>query len=261
LAALLRELMKTLERQYQFPVDIEFTASVSDEARPGVRLALLQCRPQSLRLPDARGRQGLPADVADEDKIFSTRRLVPDGLIERIRYVVYVDPRAYSAAPDQATRLEVARLIGRLNQRLEGETFVLAGPGRWGSGNIDLGVKVTYADIYNTRALIEITFTQGDHVPEPSYGTHFFQDLVEARIYPLALYPDDPDAIFQAAFFDDAPDALAGLLLETDGAAERLPARRCVKVIDVPATQAGHYLNIAMDGESGEALGYLKRDH
>ena len=264
LAALLRSLMQTLERHYHFPVDIEFAAHLDDEPRPGVRLSLLQCRPQSLRL--AEGRVRLPADIPEADKVLSTRRLAPDGLIDRIRYVVYVNPQAYDRAPDNATRLEIARLIGRLNRRLEGETFVLVGPGRWGSGNLALGVKVTYADIYNTRALIEVAFAQGDSVPEPSYGTHFFQDLVEARIYPLAIYPDDPGAIFNTGFFDGTPDVLADLLPASTnvdggqaGGGKTMAARRHVKVIDVPATQAGRYLTIAMDGESGEALGYLKR--
>ena len=66
----------------------------------------------------------------------------------------------------------------------------MVGPGRWGSSNIDLGVPVSYADIYNSSALIELAYSQKGITPEPSYGTHFFQDLVESQIYPLAVYPD-----------------------------------------------------------------------
>jgi hypothetical protein len=142
---------------------------------------------------------------------------------------------------------------------------VLAGPGRWGSVNIDLGVKVTYADIYN-RALIEIALAQGQEVPEPSFGTHFFQDLVEAHIYPLALFPDDPGAIYRRTFFDSAPNALPDLFPpedlggSADGRAEERLAQlaQFVKVIDVPAANAGRHLNIVMDGDQGEALGYLR---
>ncbi|MBI3361813.1 MAG: PEP/pyruvate-binding domain-containing protein [Chloroflexi bacterium] len=251
LVPLLRALLQTLERRYNYPVDVEFTAALPDTAHSGVQVSLLQCRPQSLRY--AEGPVRLPVHVSADDKIFSTSRLVPDGTVERIRYVVYVDPRAYAGAPDNVTRLEVARVIGRLNRRLEGETFVLLGPGRWGSGNVDLGVKVTYADIYNTRALIEVVFADGDALAEPSFGTHFFQDLVEARIFPLALFPNDSGAIFNARFFDDGPNALAELL-PADANCGRI-----VKVIDVPKAHEGRYLALAMDGERGEALGYLKR--
>ena len=45
--------------------------------------------------------------------------------------------------------------------------------------------------------------------PEPSFGTHFFQDLVEANIYPLAVYLDDEDVVFNRDFFYKTPNQLA----------------------------------------------------
>ena len=122
----------------------------------------------------------------------------------------------------------MGRLIGRINQRLEGQTFILMGPGRWGSNNPDLGVKVGYADIYNTRALVEIGWRQGAGRPTLSYGTHFFQDLVEAHIYPLAIFPGEPGNPFRQQFFDTALNALPTLLPDDARYAEY------VKVIDVP---------------------------
>jgi len=53
-------------------------------------------------------------------------------------------------------------------------------------------VKVTYADISHSKALVEIAVRKGSFVPEVSYGTHFFQELVEEGIFYLALYPDEP---------------------------------------------------------------------
>ena len=76
------------------------------------------------------------------------------------------------------------------------------GPGRWGSrGDITLGVRVTYAGISNTAMLIEIARRKGSYVPDLSFGTHFFQDLVEARIRYLALYPDEDGILFNEDFF------------------------------------------------------------
>ena len=62
------------------------------------------------------------------------------------------------------------------------------------------GVQVTYADINNTAALIEIARQRSSYVPELSFGTHFFQDLVEANIRYLPLYPDDRDVLFNEKF-------------------------------------------------------------
>ena len=86
-------------------------------------------------------------DVAQEDIVFLARRLVPHGRVSRIRYIVYVDPAQYDLVPDYATRFELARLIGRLNKRLKDECFILMGPGRWGSSNVELGLKVTYVQM------------------------------------------------------------------------------------------------------------------
>ena len=76
------------------------------------------------------------------------------------------------------------------------------GPGRWGSrGDIKLGVPVAYSDINKTAMLIEIAVKQSKYEPELSFGTHFFQDLVEENIKYLPLYPEDNDIIFNMSFF------------------------------------------------------------
>jgi hypothetical protein len=146
----------------------------------------------------------------------------------------------------------VARVVGRLNQVLKEKSFILLGPGRWGTNNPELGVKVTYADIYNTAMLIEIGLADGDTAPEASYGTHFFQDLVEAHIYPLAVYPEDGNVLFNWTFFTESPNILADLLPES---ADYAPY---VRVIDVEAAAEGRLLEVIMDGENNEAMGYLR---
>ena len=104
---------------------------------------------------------------------------------------MYVDPAAYSQIPTREEMLDVGRAIGRLNSILTKRKFILMGPGRWGSrGDIKLGVNVTYSDINNTAALIEVAQKQGDYIPDLSFGTHFFQDLVESSIRYLPIYPD-----------------------------------------------------------------------
>ena len=144
-------------------------------------------------------------------------------------------------------------MIGHLNQRLEGQNFMLIGPGRWGSSNPDLGVKIGYADIYNTCALVEVGLPQGNTRPTLSYGTHFFQDLVESHIFPLAIYPGEPGNPFRRSFFEDALNALPALLPDV------ARYQNVIKVIDVPALTGGRVLELAMSGEESRALAYLKR--
>ena len=247
---LVKRLLRTLADGFGCNVDVEFTADIiPGYPEPDFRIHLLQCRPQPAYRTAAAG--DAPAAVTEANILFRSDRLVPQGWVQRIRYAVYVHPQAYNRLPDEGTRLEIARVVGRLNQALAGQRFILIGPGRWGSSNASLGVKASYADIYNTAMLIEIGLSDGGSA-EPSYGTHFFQDLVEAHIYPLALYPEEQGSLFRWEFFGDAPNALAGLLPEMAGYAPY------VRVVDIPAVTGGQLLEVIMDGEKGEALGYLR---
>ena len=126
--------------------------------------------------------------------------------------------------------LEVGRVVGKLNSLLPKRQFILMGPGRWGSrGDIKLGVPVTYSDFNNTAALIEIARKKGNYVPELSFGTHFFQDLVESSIRYLPLYPDDPGIEFNEKFLLTSRNYLPDILPESAALADT------IHVIDVPS--------------------------
>jgi hypothetical protein len=239
----MREIMRVLREAFGMPMDVEF-------AHDGKRLYILQCRPQA-RQEDEEP-VTVPTWVADERKLFSAARHVTNARIAGIRTIIYVDPAAYAAMSSQAAMAAVGDAVSRLNGLFPRKSFILMGPGRWGSrGDIRLGVKVHYADINNTALLVEIARKVGNYVPDLSFGTHFFQDLVEARIRYLALYPDEPGNIFAESFFLKSPNALAGLLPEYEDLSE------VVRVIDVPAVTGGLEVCVVMDGEGERALGFL----
>lgn len=247
--ALMSAILRKLERAYGQPVDVEFTLEILPE-HPWFIVHLLQCRPLSAQ---ERGQvYRLPPFIPAEDVVFASTKLVPDGIVPRVEYVVYVSPARYAAIPDYATKYEVGRVIGRLNKKLEGHRYIIIGPGRWGSANIDLGVKVSYADIYNTLMLIEVAFAGPEGTPEVSYGTHFFQDLVEANIYALPLYPDEEGTLFNRSFFEDTANVLSTLLPDDE------PYARYVKVIDVQAATGGRLLEVVMNAEQEKAVGYVR---
>jgi hypothetical protein len=206
-AGYMRTILKTLETHFRGPVDMEFTVEVADPhaAHPDVRLSILQCRHQSAM--NEEGAQ-IPESLADEDIIFTTRRMVPHGAVLGIPYVVYVSPEEYFSLKSQALRTKLERAIGALNAALKGEVFICVGPGRWGTSTPDLGVHVGYGDIYSTYALVELSGKEIGTDPEPSFGTHFFQDLMEARIFPLAVNLDDLGTVFNRSFFNSTPNHL-----------------------------------------------------
>ena len=256
LARRMTKALKILEEHYRAPVDTEFTIRVPDPAsiHPEVEICLLQCRPQSyMQEIDAH----LPQHLRSEYIVFSTSRMAPMGRVSNIQYVIFVNPESYLALDSEVARSLVGRVVGRLNAALAGKSFICIGPGRWGSINPDLGVPVGYADIYNARALVELTGQGIGLAPEASFGTHFFQDLVEANIVPLAIYLDDPDAIFNRGFFYHTGSKTASNVIrrflpnDSD-----LPAG--VQVIDVAAYRTNHHLELVMDDEVGKSVAYLK---
>ncbi len=225
------------------PVDIEF-------ASDGENFYLLQCRPQSSR-PDT-APAAIPKDLLPRDIVFSARRYISNGTIQDISHIVYVDPEGYNRLDKLDDLVKVGKAVGMLNFLLPRQRFVLMGPGRWGSrGDIKLGVQVSYADINNTAALIEIARKKSNYVPELSFGTHFFQDLVEANIRYLPLYPDDKDIVFNEAFLTRTNSVLEQIL------PEYAYLGNVIRVIDVPAARAGHVLKISMNADLEEALAYL----
>jgi len=146
----------------------------------------------------------------------------------------------------------VGRAVGLLNESLPKRKFILIGPGRWGSrGDIKLGVRVTYSDISCTAALIEVAWKKASYVPILSFGTHFFQDLVEADIMYIPLYPDQPGVIFRESFFRCSENILPQIL------PEYAYLSNVVKVIDVPAVNYGKTLAIHMNSDLGQAVAFL----
>jgi hypothetical protein len=253
LAVHFREMLSLLEEHYRSPVDTEFTLQVinPESSQAEVHVCVLQCRPQS-HFKEHKVR--LPASLNPADVVFSTARLVPDGHVPGITHVIYVTPEGYFSLGTQAERTHIAHLVSKLNSRLAGVTFIAIGPGRWGTINPDLGVPINYGDIYNTRALVEISGNGIGAAPEPSFGTHFFQDLVEANIYPLGIYLDDADVQFNRAFFYDTPNQLEKYLPD---------ARECsdtLRLIEVASFRPFNHLDLVMDDDKGQAVAYLVPD-
>jgi hypothetical protein len=248
----MRSILSLLEENYRLPVDMEFTVEIDStrDSRSEVKIALLQCRPQS-QLQETPVQ--LPKDLQAEDVVFSTRRIVPHGHIKGIRYVLFVPPEGYYSLSETGMRVELSRAIGRLNANMGAETFICVGPGRWGTTNPDLGVRVGYADIYNARALVELSGQGVGNAPDPSFGTHFFQDLIEAHIFPLAIYLDDEDAVFNRDFFYRTPNRLVDFLPD-----ERV-LEPCLRVIDVETFRSDHRVELVMDDEHSQAVAFLKQ--
>jgi len=245
---LLGLMLTTLERAYRHPVDIEFTAHIDSDNR--IRINLLQCRP--LFLPGTAEPVTVPEGIPSEAVLFRSSRMISGGIRSGIRYAVYIDPRTYSAQPVE-TKRTIGRIIGAINRHplVSDHGVIMLGPGRWGSSNIDLGINVGYSDIDNISVLVEVAREEAGQVPEVSYGTHFFQDLVESQIIYLPVYPDDPKAEFNASFFEFSPSVLTDLVPGTEA------FENIIRVIDAPSLTRGKHIHVVADPQTQNAVCFL----
>jgi hypothetical protein len=254
-AATLSKMLRLLEEHYHNAVDMEFTLRIPDpyELPPQVQITLLQCRPQSILKEAHAGK--IPEHLAKEDIIFTTHFMVPRGELENIQYVLFVSPEKYYALETEKARKELGAIISKLNAALPEKSFICVGPGRWGSLNTDLGVYVCYSDISRTGALVEVSGKGIGVAPEPSLGTHFFQDLMEAQIFPLALNFDEIETTFSRDFFYDTPNSIGNWISCNEEMSQ------AVRLLAVADYRPGHHLNLAMDDEAGVAMAYLSPDN
>ena len=97
----------------------------------------------------------------------------------------------------------------------------------------------------------EVAFLKEGYTPEVSFGTHFFNDLVEAQITPIAIFPDDVDTVFKEAFLTESPNQL--LLMAT----EFESYQSVVHVVHVPSVTEGQLLQVYQNNEEQEGIGFI----
>lgn len=210
---IMRGLLRRLNAVYDHPVDVEFTVNFNKAGE--IQVNLLQCRPfQTIGLG---GRSPRPRAVGDGETVLRLEGGFMGGNVALpIAQVILVDPEPYCRL-GLSEKYTVARLIGQLNRSVvdqQQNPTLLLGPGRWGTGTPAMGVPVHFAEINHISALAEISYRDGSLIPDLSFGSHFFHDLIETRIFYLAIYPEQPEVLFDRQWFLDRPNRLAALCPE-----------------------------------------------
>ncbi|MCF4114755.1 MULTISPECIES: PEP/pyruvate-binding domain-containing protein [Dethiosulfovibrio] len=190
-----KRMLAFFEGAMGFPVDVEAVYESDEDL-----LTLVQLRPLASYMEF--GHVDIPDDVPEERVVLKGNRMVTNHVRKGIRRLVYVDPDLYGESGDFA---EVARAVGVVNQELEGERYILVGPGRWGSTNPTLGVPVDYSEISNCGCMVEVGIPKRGMIPELSYGTHFFLDLDVDEVLYLPVIEGEHENLFSRGWFEGRP--------------------------------------------------------
>ncbi len=195
---LMQKMLKTLQLVYGNPVDIEYTVNLDEGGEFVVNL--LQCRPLYT------GQKGIAGEIPvlpEEDTFFCLKdSAMGSSVKERIDVVIQIDAKAYYEYP-YALKPGAAEAVGAINAwyRDKGKNILLMSPGRVGTSSPELGVPVSFAQISGFRGICEVSDSRAGYMPELSYGSHMFQDLVEAGIFYCALWGDDRTVRYNGEMF------------------------------------------------------------
>jgi hypothetical protein len=249
----MREMLRTLQVAYEYPVDVEFTTNFFRDG--SYRINLLQCRP--LQVKGGGVITDPPADLRREDLVLEAHgAVIGQSRLVAVDRLIYVVPAVYGRLP-LGDRYAVAKLIGRLAHAGDPKkpgTIMLLGPGRWGTTTPSLGVPVRFADINTVSILCEIVAMREDFVPDVSLGTHFLNELVEMDMLYLALFPTRQDNFLNQAFFESRPNRLADLAPDEAAWAE------AVRVIDTADLGDGRTLKVHANTLKQKVVCYLDVD-
>jgi hypothetical protein len=236
--ACMQEILQTLQQHYGKAVDIEYTVNISE--MDDFQINILQCRPlhtgnnQEIHLPECE---------EDQTLFHIVKNVMGSSRLCQVDAVVYVDPDAYYHYP-YAKKPEIARAIGKINRYYEnsGKKILLITPGRIGTSSPELGLPVSYAEISQFFAIMEVAYSKAGYMPELSFGSHMFQDLVEAEILYIACM-EKPETIQYDRKQLEKAQEIGTLMLEEE-------VRSVIKVYDTSSIN----LTLGMDAIRQEVI-------
>ncbi|WP_294004788.1 PEP/pyruvate-binding domain-containing protein [uncultured Methanobrevibacter sp.] len=199
----MKKILNTLQNAYDYPVDIEYTVNVGEDN--SFNINLLQCRPLQVSVNDE------AIEMPEDKNVFFHIKESSMGMSRKntIDTICYVDPHKYYEYP-YAQKSSISRVISDVNTYCKdnAKTAILIVPGRIGTSSPELGIPVVFADISHFSAILEEAYSEVGYMPELSFGSHMFQDLVEAEIYYGALFENEKKLEFNKEMIFDYPNIL-----------------------------------------------------
>ncbi len=183
LAQILQDVLDICKQELMCDIEIEFAADVEKKAG-GTRLnfKLLQVRPVGEYNSDT-GVSICKVSEEYSEILIKSSKALGAGRIEGMKYIIHVPSSTFDSSKTKEMAAEIAEFNKFIQQR--GDSYLLLGPGRWGSSDPWLGIPVSWSDISEARMIVE-TAIPGFQI-EPSQGTHFFQNITSLGVGYLTI--------------------------------------------------------------------------
>ena len=174
-----KEILSIGKKALGCPVEIEFAVNISKNSK--AEFCLLQIKPMVIT---GLHRSGLQLDKEAKNVFCRSNITLGDGRIESIKDLIIVNQNTFETSKTS----EIANEVSRINKCFKNnEKYILAGPGRWGSADPWLGIPVQWNQISQAKAIIEVGM---DDLPiDPSFGSHFFQNITSLHVAYFTVNP------------------------------------------------------------------------
>lgn len=195
LAALITDLLDISSRALNHPVEIEFAANLDTPENEPMIFNYLQVRPI---ISQGKGIFNELPDIPEEKIIIRSEKAMGNGIINDIHDLVFVNLDGY----DPANNAQIATEIDKLNKKFKNEnrSYILIGPGRWGSSDPWLGIPVKWPQISAVRLIVELGLE--DYKIDASQGTHFFHNLTSFGVGYFTVNTHIGDDLFNEEFLN-----------------------------------------------------------
>ena len=211
LAQIIKDLLEICRNELMCDIEMEFAADLEQkDGGTRMNMKLLQVRPVGEYSSDS----SFSIDKVCEEMshvLVRSSKALGSGRSEGITHIIHVPSDIF----DSARTKEMAQEIAEFNNMVknEGGSYLLIGPGRWGSSDPWLGIPVMWSEISEARMIVESAIP--GYQIEPSQGTHFFQNITSLGVGYLTI-----DTVRKDGFIDE--DAIAGLECVSSGTYTRL---------------------------------------
>jgi hypothetical protein len=195
LSDILIKILEIGQQEMGSPIEIEFAVNLDVPRGKRPIFNFLQIRPVIFN--DQRITFRID-NIAEEKTLIQSKLALGNGIIDTLSDLIYVKPEVFQAS----TTCEIAKSIEKLNVKFlaNKRTYILIGPGRWGSSDPWLGIPVKWQQISEARVIIESGMD--NYRIDPSQGTHFFQNLTTFRVGYMTINPFINDGFYDLEYLN-----------------------------------------------------------
>ncbi len=188
LARTLSVILEVVKGAFGAPVEIEYAVDLRKDPAGKASFYLLQVKPL---VGMGAGYNIDPDSINPDNIILKSTKSMGNGLIEEITDVVYVEPGKFLNTKTEAMAVEIEAINDKMRE--EGRSYVLIGPGRWGTRDRFIGIPVAWPQISNARVIVETSLP--DLHLDASLGSHFFHNVTSMNVGYLSVSHSSRDEV------------------------------------------------------------------